>query len=375
MLTDNQTLLLVVGLIYLWECCVWIPRDAVAVVTGLSPATLRKPSRTAGNSRGGFIMGQLLPGSCTFLCQPWPVSLSVDGFAIGAAADRPRGSIRSRIYCWAAVEALDREGTTLLVNGRHFCRTVAPSQTLLLQKALEKMRVASSRERQQEISTLLGQLFDTDAARTKLHSFRRQSTGLNLLEWLLFVLALICVPLATSFLGLAGALNLLGIPLLLLLLALVTLVFRIHRRLEPEAGSARFQLVVMMMLLPPMALRASDMLSRQLLAAYHPLVVGRLLLAPHRLQEFASEVVRELEYRPASETPPPAAAISCSWRHELVGAVREWLAAEEVDVIRAPNERQDGATAYCPRCLEQFERADAVCNDCAGLGLVLFEKI
>jgi hypothetical protein len=70
-MTDAQSLLVVAALIYLSDCAVWLPRDAVAVVIPICGRPfVRTPSAWAGNDRGGLAFTTLLPARAVFICRP-----------------------------------------------------------------------------------------------------------------------------------------------------------------------------------------------------------------------------------------------------------------------------------------------------------------
>lgn len=68
-MSDAQSLLVILALIYLSDCLVWLRRDAVAVVISLrGRAVVRRPSSWAGNDRGGLAFTTLLPARAVFVC-------------------------------------------------------------------------------------------------------------------------------------------------------------------------------------------------------------------------------------------------------------------------------------------------------------------
>jgi hypothetical protein len=52
-------------------------------------------------------------------------------------------------------------------------------------------------------------------------------------------------------------------------------------------------------------------------------------------------------------------------------AIEDLLKRQAIDAAefdQAPTQ-EEGSVAYCPRCLTQFRRADAICQDCGGLAV------
>lgn len=70
-MTDAQSLLAILALIYLSDCLLWVPRDAIVVVMPLrGRAFVRLPSTWAANDRGALVFTALLPPRALFLCEP-----------------------------------------------------------------------------------------------------------------------------------------------------------------------------------------------------------------------------------------------------------------------------------------------------------------
>lgn len=68
-MSDAQSLLVILALIYVSDCLVWVRRDGIAVViTSRGRAIVRRPSPWAGNDRGGLAFTTLLPARAVFVC-------------------------------------------------------------------------------------------------------------------------------------------------------------------------------------------------------------------------------------------------------------------------------------------------------------------
>jgi hypothetical protein len=68
-MSDAQSLLVILALIYLSDCLIWLRRDAVAVVVPFGGrAIVRRPSSWAGNDRGGLAFTTLFPARAVFVC-------------------------------------------------------------------------------------------------------------------------------------------------------------------------------------------------------------------------------------------------------------------------------------------------------------------
>src|SRR5260370_39990637 len=98
---------------------------------------------------------------------------------------------------------------------------------------------------------------------------------------------------------------------------------RAHRALFPDASAERFTPFVTMLLAPPTAIRAHDLLSRHLLGAFHPLAVAQGLCSPARFEELARRTLLDLRcpMLPLCPAGTPAAARAAQWfRRSVPGA-------------------------------------------------------
>ncbi|HWW61125.1 MAG TPA: hypothetical protein VN181_07150 [Thermoanaerobaculia bacterium] len=81
-MSDGESLLAILALIYLSDCVVWLRKDAVAVVLPhFGRAAVRRPSAWAGNDRGGFAFISILPARAVFVSEG-------SGFAMDEIARR-----------------------------------------------------------------------------------------------------------------------------------------------------------------------------------------------------------------------------------------------------------------------------------------------
>ena len=79
-MSDEQSLLVVLALLYLAECVFWVRRDWVAFSSPFrNHYRLKYPEGLGVNQQGRFLLSNTLPplGS-VFLCQQWPLFFSPD---------------------------------------------------------------------------------------------------------------------------------------------------------------------------------------------------------------------------------------------------------------------------------------------------------
>jgi hypothetical protein len=133
-----------------------------------------------------------------------------------------------------------------------------------------------------------------------------------------------------------------------------------------------------MSLSPPVAMRALDALSRDLLAEFHPLAVARVILAEDEFRAFAARVLRDAHHPlPAGRegAEPEVVAAAESWRMRSVAALERFVRKQGVpdqDWSAPPAREGDDCTTFCPRCLQQFTIPAGTCARCWDLELCAF---
>jgi len=182
------------------------------------------------------------------------------------------------------------------------------------------------------------------------------------------------VPAFVTLYGLERLIIPLAVGILALALQIAILFFRTHRKLYPAESHERFESMVKMILCPPVSLRAADVLTRNLLAEYSPIVVANVLGCE---QKFAREFVLDLQHPLKHEITDDKAAETIDWMNAaqlkacLEHVARDQKTAAKSLLQAAP--REGDSVSYCPRCGVQFVvGAGDECPDCPGVVLVLF---
>jgi hypothetical protein len=150
--------------------------------------------------------------------------------------------------------------------------------------------------------------------------------------------------------------------------------YRIHARLYRIRRKERIQAAVRMALCPILALRACDYLTLPALDAFHPVVVGTLLLKPDPLADLAGQLAVEIEHPVNSwlertgEGSDFAADADAQRQAFLSYCDREKI----LPARPAAPVNHGAAEGYCPRCQSQYSSMTAYCTDCQGVPLVRF---
>ena len=154
----------------------------------------------------------------------------------------------------------------------------------------------------------------------------------------------------------------------------VTFLFRrAHRALFPQAEDERFAQCLMILLFPPAAIRAGDMLSRPLLESFHPITVASVVCPPAEFKNAARRWLLDLQH-PAlpigASHDATIAAVEAGSRKTTLDAAEQLLresGLDPADLTRPPAPADESCRAYCPRCQAQFTKLDARCADCGGM--------
>ncbi len=385
-LSDVEWIFVVLVVLYALETLVWVRSGVSAFVSRHGSFRNRHPAaRLTGNDHGSLVRSGVLPSDMTLLCHELPVSISARGVAAFVPVspmtnDRPTGS--GKVFTWPQLtdcHAQERD----VVHGDHVVCTMG--STLIASHfagVLRQFASASEGERADQIDQYYSSLLDADEISQRLDCLQSPTPAIRRFAYLLFawifpiglLLYYGVLPMQVDEQTTAAYI----VILFALWWTTVAFQWRAHRQLFREDRMGRFKLIACSLLSPAVPLRAIDYLSRELLATslHHPLAVSAAIDSPGRLREFADHVVRDVVYPLAPERPVPerpdielAASIVNDCRAALREQITRFLASREIrfgDSLVPPAAEDEDSVAYCPRCLQQFERDDAVCDLCGG---------
>lgn len=150
-------------------------------------------------------------------------------------------------------------------------------------------------------------------------------------------------------------------------LAVGPLFWRAHKALFAKNKYDRFAGTAACLLSPWQSLRALDLLSRHLLADYHPAAATLCMAGAHRAVPILRSRLLELTY--------PFSGEGGERSDEARKEFSRWLEANGVDVaelLRPPERLDPGARSYCPRCRHEYVLIGGTCAEC-GTTLSAFE--
>lgn len=322
----------------------------------------------------------ILPSAWHVRTEDPPIAFSPEGLTnipVGSAGRPVPSMLQGQVWRWEEVRELAEKSGRIFINGQEFC-LVTPFTTLAGMRSL--IDGCKNRTPEARAVWLAGRM----ACWFRPAHLRRQRTVLlgrtdALALWAGFGVSLAALlsayvlfggmlPLSAELAGRLGrGLPLLGLYLVGLHLCIVVMGWRVHRRLLPKRGEARFSLLFSALLLPPQAYRLRSRIGAEFFQQAHPLAWLAVAASKADFIEYARQAVADLRWPLQGgrlERPELAAAIG-SWTRECVGGEIGRLLAQrgvsEAELLATPKRDSAGSCVYCPRCQSQFTNRAGRC--------------
>lgn len=380
---DLESLLLVIAIIYLTECVVWIRRSSLAVQRGFGGRwRLRHPGVVWGNARGAIVLGSPLPSSgVVLLSHPFPMSLSAQAMLSFASVCLDSGGRPPQLARWVnfpEARTISAEGRSVLVNDAVFFKAASSSSARHLARLLRELKGLPEGGREAAIRRMLAASLDADGARRRWEEYAQWGGRLRWMGGILFAYLFAIAPAAIWLWGFEAA----GLGVVMGLLAQTFAIgwqfWRAHGVLYPGGSEERFTPFLTMLLAPPTAIRAHDLLARRLVEGFHPLAVAQAFCPGLPFKQLARRVLLDLRYPLLPNAPSSQAAVveTEEWfRGVLLEECERFVerAGLNPGALTLPPERaEEKSQSYCPRCGAQFIVEAGHCADCGGRALVTF---
>lgn len=380
-MSEGQTLLLILILLYLTECLIWVKRESVAFVSSMGGRwRLRVPPSWLGNANGGILLlNPLPPSGRVFVSHLSPISISPSGICaynlqtLPSEARSP--SQTGRFLSFNKVTRSTTDGVYLLINDERFSKCATARQARTLAKLISEMVKASAAKRERLARDWISKQFAIDEAAARLAEGNAVIQPMRELSLILFMFLFVVTPLLVSSYGLMGLIIPVAAVMVILAVLIGILFYRAHKQLFPAETSERFENLVKMILCPPVSIRAPDVLTRNLLAEYSPIVLASLLAGSSE-QQFVRAFILDLQHPLKHEVSDETAANTIHWTaaEQLNICLEQVKAGRYVkpEDLSEPTQREENSISYCPRCLCQFVVTAAECPDCPGVELVAY---
>jgi hypothetical protein len=383
-MSDVDSLLLVVAVVYVTECASWVRRGGV----GFRRLWTREwqlwhPVGVLGNARGAILVGNPLPPlEPAFISYQIALSASPEAiYSYTAASINPgwRAPQPARFVPLEEIRLVNTAQKRVLVNDSLFLHATSVPAALGWRSLIESLCACPLEQRASFLNRSIDARFDLKSIQARRDLFRQHSKSLRVLSHLLFVFLFGAAFPVIAIYGLGAT----WIPLLTALLAhtvpISILFLRAHRKLYPAADEERFTRFLTMLLAPPTAIRAADLLGRNLLESFHPLAVAQVLCGPGQFRQFGRDVLRDLRHpfgAPVEAANTTPATQTEEFFRKLVTkrveALLESAGIHAAQLLEAPAKSDPSHRSYCPRCGAQFVNIEGHCHDCGGVPLESF---
>lgn len=377
-ISDGQTLLFILSLLYLTECLIWVKKQSVAFVsTSGKRWRVTTPKSWLGNANGGMLLlNPLPPPGRVFLSHLLPVSISPKGVCAFNSQTLPWGARSTtqtgEFVPFSAITKATADGAYLLFNNEKFTKCVTGKQAQALADLITEVSATKPAKRESLLRSWLAKQFDTKQAANARRETEETVGPIRWLCTLSFVFMFIAMPVAVTIFGLEPLIIPLAAAMVLLAVQTAFMFYRAHKKLFPRETQERFENVVKMILCPPVSLRAADVLTRNALSDFNPLLVANVLEGADE-QRFVRSIVLDLQHPLLHEVTEEKALETISWMGaEQLRLSREYVKRAGLEFLFGPIEREGDSLSYCPRCSVQFLMKAGECPDCPGIELVAF---
>lgn len=371
-MSEIESLYAALVLLYLSGCFIQVDCGAItfAGIVGRSFLALRSPALLDNGHR---VLQPLwpLPLGPVFVGAAWPVAFSPEA----VAALRPQQDAPAPACIpYDAIDHLVSQGADVWVNGYPFVRCASARQAVLVVEMLDALVGAEPLRREALIDRHLRASLDAAAVADQVACFHRRS------RWLyrvcaLQLLVLIPTPVLVQWIG-WGVLASAGLVLHAVIVGAAAVV---QRRLGVRSVAAQAAYLLPLALCPPLALRAADELSRDLLADFHPLALAAALCPPRRLAALARPMLVDQLYPVAdAATAAGTRQVKAYYRDRLQARVAHLLGRQGIDPASLLQPRLKGdadAALYCPRCEYTYNHPAVCCSDCTGIELARLHSL
>jgi hypothetical protein len=230
-------------------------------------------------------------------------------------------------------------------------------------------------DRENSIEAAVSSAMDTEEISKSVKDYLSRTAPLRFMGNLLFLYIFFLAPPALLLSTLGRSWLTFAMGLLTALAMTLVEYYKVHKSLYPQDLKDRWSHLAMMVLSPPIAIRARDLLSRSLLDAFHPLAAAHVLLPKEAFFDFARRVTLDLRFpiAPACPTEEIGPQETERWfRNRMWAAAEKLLRQADVspeDLLKPPVLTGEDSRSYCPRCRCQFSVTAGACTDCGGLPL------
>jgi hypothetical protein len=364
----------VLALIYLLECVAWGPADARAFRA--RPRGVWTESTelfTLFADRWRACVGGILPGTGGVAwTESQRIALSPTDVCACGSAGRSSAPI-----AYEGISRIHADGRKVKARSHTLALAATSARARELAALVGELGRAQPAARAALIEADMARTLDSRRARRALRYYRWCVRGLVWPERVLAVSMFVLVPVALLRRGFIHTWPEAALTLALTIAVTIRYAARMHRLRKHASGVGPISdHVITMVLAPPAAIRADDVVSRDMFGGLSAITVARVAGSDALGRDVAAGTLRELRFPLEDER--TACCEARAWNRAAWSRVFEaWLAREfgSIETLLAPPARETEAMqSHCPRCLSQYSRAGGECDACPGVVLASFEQ-
>ncbi len=379
---DLETLFIMLGVVYLMECCLPVGKNALVFAAAPFSRKARRGFQITLKSALVFLnpiplFSRALVGDLE------PLSFSVEGVILYNSLLPAGGALKSgsgRFIAYADIARLEVKGEKLRINDFEIpCTDGARAAKLALDLrgflALLKNKARLNRPAgmalENKVRAGLAPLFDVRAARQRWRAVLGLSFVPAIAATLLFMHIFAIMPAGLLLSSSRAVWYFLGIVLLSLHFLTVFFFWHAHRKLYPGNREERIKKLLTMLFNPFSSMRCPAQLCQEGLLDFHPILAGYIALRGQARQKFMHSARCGLVYNLPGEDGGRAREQLALHNALLSGTLKRRLAevGEEFAPQLTPPACDHDARAYCPACFIQYAADIDECLYCPGVPL------
>jgi hypothetical protein len=372
-MSEGQHLLVILVALYLSDCFFWLHHHSAVLVKSLRRGwEMRSVGRLLINQNGRAVFLNPLPllapafqvEAASLICSPQGLLAWISQAAIASGRPPQRGTF----IPWAEVKKVEAEDDYLCVNGARFVCCHSKGRAANLCDQVRHLLTLQVDQRAAAICNDLQQELDEAAVGERVAFATKSAASAQFFGRTLFLFMFVGAPLVSWHYGLLRTI----VPLAALLFGCVvitTVMYCLgHRKLYPGRIGERVGHSLIMCFSWPMAVRASDAVTRHALEGFHPMAVARHLMRPEKFESYAQAFLRDLYHPLQFDHLEAAAQEAVRWQLALERVViGDWLgdACNLSEPVLGECDK-----SYCPRCLTPYTLSEGDCASCPGVSLL-----
>lgn len=381
-MTDGEVLFVVLWLIYFTDSFLWLNKHAVLFISWWGREwDVQTASANFGTAWGGLsLLNPFPPLGWYYTSEILPLSFSPDFIAAYnsqtiAPGGRPHQT--GIVLSYEAITDINVKEAELWINGSLFCKFRSQRLANKILGILQLLIPMSAMERQSLIESFIAGRFDPEALQKEQNLLNMRLSNLRILCNIMFAFLFVAIPVTSILYGVTRLIIPSTIVMFLMVIPIIMEFYNVHKSLHPEFRSARITHSIKMMLCPPVAVRACDIVMENAMDNYDVLALAYALLKGSSRDSFFSEYLRDLKLPLCIDFDDLILLKTCHWQNDtilrLTARYSPGIASIIETAFKTPQQESSDRLSYCPRCLIQLSVKDKNCPDCDSIKLITFD--